>query len=125
MRLVDRRILRPFIHGFCAVLITFVAPSFVSAGETTISASGEKATVEDHKAAALLYQQEAKSLEAEAAAYEQKAAALSPYQDPKGMVRNGLITAAQERRTKARGMQELYATHQLQVLYMTGQAVPE
>jgi hypothetical protein len=77
-------------------------------------------TAEDHLAAASLYQQRAKSQEAQAATYERLAAALSVHEDPKGIRRSGLRMAAQERHQDAAEMHQLYATHYAQAQSMMG-----
>jgi hypothetical protein len=66
---------------------------------------------DDHLAAAMVYQNKARELEAEAVEFETAASKISPYEDTKGFRRAALTTAAQEKRHRAKQMQELYATH--------------
>ena len=74
----------------------------------------------DHKAAAALYQQEAKRLDAEAQKYADEAAAIKPLEDTKGFRRNALLRTSQNLREKAREMQQLYADHAMKAETMTG-----
>lgn len=55
------------------------------------------------------YCDQAEANHAEAARYERRAASLVGYTDPKGFVRNGMLTAAQTYRGKARDMEQLAA----------------
>jgi len=66
---------------------------------------------DDHLTAAMLYQNKARELEAEAVEFETVAAKIGPYEDSKGFRRGALMTAAQEKRHRAKQMQELYAEH--------------
>jgi hypothetical protein len=79
-------------------------------------------TADEHFFAAKLYGQEAQFQTEAASQYERHLAALTPYMDPKGFRRAGLMTAAQEHRRKAADMQHLYAFHQNHALELTGQA---
>lgn len=76
--------------------------------------------VDDHIAAAALYQHEAQRLDAEAQKYAEEAAAIKPLEDTKGFRRNALLRTAQNLREKARGMQQLYAEHDMKAETMTG-----
>jgi len=76
--------------------------------------------VDDHRAAATLYQQEAQRLEADAQKYADEAAAIKPLEDTKGFRRNALLRTAQNLREKAREMQQLYADHAMKAETMTG-----
>ena len=67
--------------------------------------------VDDHLDAAELYQNKAQELEAEAVEFETAASKISPYEDTKGFRRGTLITAVQQKRYRAKQMQELYAEH--------------
>ena len=78
-------------------------------------------TADYHFAAALLYEQKAELALAEAARYEQEAAAIQSIEDPKGFRLEALTTAAKERRHEADEMQRMYASHQTQAQIMTGQ----
>jgi hypothetical protein len=66
---------------------------------------------DDHFAAAMLYRNKAQELEAEAVEFETAASKINPYEDPKGFRRGALMTAVQEKRHRAKEMQELYAAH--------------
>lgn len=76
--------------------------------ENTLGSNGNAA---DHMAAAMRYQSIAQELAAEAERYEATALKIGPYEDPKGIRRGGLMTAAQEKRGAARRMEGLYAVH--------------
>ena len=65
---------------------------------------------EDHLTAAMLYQNKARELEAEAAKYETAASKSGP-NDSKGFHHAALLNAAQQKRADAKEMQELYVTH--------------
>src|SRR4029078_13341190 len=62
---------------------------------------------EDHLAAAMLYQDKARELEAEAVKYETAASKTGP-NDSKGFQHAALLNAAQQKRADAKEMQELY-----------------
>jgi hypothetical protein len=66
---------------------------------------------DDHLAAAMVYQDKARELEAEAVEFETVASKIGPYEDTKGFRRTALMTAAQEKRHRAKQMQQLYAAH--------------
>jgi hypothetical protein len=66
---------------------------------------------DDHLAAAMVYQNKAQELEAEAVEFETAASKISPYEDTKGFRRGALMTAVQEKRHRAKQMQELFAAH--------------
>jgi hypothetical protein len=99
---------------------------FVFLGSVTIGCSTidnrltTTGSVDDHRAAAAVYQQEAQRLDAEAQKYADEAAAITPLEDTKGFRRNGLLSTAQNLREKTREMQRLYAAHTLQAETMTG-----
>lgn len=76
--------------------------------------------IDDHMAAAALYQHEAQRLDAEAQKYAEEAAAIKPLEDTKGFRRNALLRTAQNLREKAREMQQLYADHAMKAETMTG-----
>ena len=78
---------------------------------------------EDHLAAAMLYQNKARELEAEAVKYEMAASKTGP-NDSKGFQHAALLNAAQQKRLDAKEMQELYVTHfnQAQSLYGKAQS---
>lgn len=77
-------------------------------------------SVDDHLAAAAVYQQEAQRLDTEAQKYADEAAAIKPLEDTKGFRRNALLHTAQNLREKAREMQQLYAAHAMKAETMTG-----
>ena len=76
--------------------------------------------VDDHMAAAALYQQEAQRLDAKAQKYAEEAASIKPLEDTKGFRRNALLRTAQNLREKAREMHQLYAEHAMKAETMTG-----
>jgi hypothetical protein len=86
--------------------------------ESRISSSN--GTAEDHRTAAMLYQQQAQLARTEADKYKQAAASIKPIEDPKGFRRNALMMAAQEQQRTAEEMQQLYATHEAKAQTMLG-----
>ena len=82
------------------------------------------ATAEDHLAAAMLYQNKAQELEAEAVKYETAASKTGP-SDSKGFQHAALLNAAQQKRADAKEMQELYVTHVKQAQSLHGKAQPQ
>ncbi len=66
---------------------------------------------DDHLAAAKVYQNKAQELEAEAVEFETAVSKIRPYEDTKGFRRGALMTAVQEKRHRAKQMQERYAAH--------------
>ena len=66
---------------------------------------------DDHFAAAMVYRNKAQELEAEAVEFETAVSKINPYEDPKGFRHGALMTAVQEKRHRAKQMQELYAAH--------------
>ena len=76
--------------------------------EEKLAVSGN---AEDHLAAATVYQNKAQELEAEAVEFDTAVSKISPYEDTKGFRRGALTTAAQEKRHRAKQMQELYRAH--------------
>lgn len=87
--------------------------------------SSSNANADDHLAAALLYQQEARRAQTEADKYEEAAASIKPIEDPKGFRRSALRTAAQEHQDTASEMQQLYAAHEAKALTMLGKQQPQ
>ena len=77
-------------------------------------------TAEDHLTAAALYQHEAQRYENETLKYEQRAAAITPLEDPKGFRRSGFIRTAESLRRQAGDMNQLYAAHALKAETMMG-----
>ena len=59
----------------------------------------------------MVYQDKARELEAEAVKFETAASKIGPYEDTKGFRRGALMTAVQEKRHRAKQMQELSAAH--------------
>lgn len=98
----------------CSLAADHVLPAPL---ENLVTSNG---SADDHMMAATLYQQEAQRLQAEAARYEQEAAAIEPLQDPKGFRRNGLLAASQRNRTQAAEMQQFYAAHYTKAQTLTG-----
>ena len=82
---------------------------------------------EDHLAAAMLYQNKARELEAEAEEYERAVSTLESSGDSKGFHYGALRMAAQKKRHEAKQMQKLYASHaaQAQALALHGKAQPQ
>jgi hypothetical protein len=76
---------------------------------------------EDHLAAAMLYQNKARELEAEAVRYETAASKTGPF-DSKGFQHAALLNAAQQKRVDAKEMQERYVTHFKQAQSLHGKA---
>lgn len=103
----------------CASADTGVIPTQL---ESRVTSDG---TADDHMAAATLYLREAQRLQAEAARYEQEAAAITHPEDSKGFRRNELLEAAQSSRSKAAKMQQLYTAHYQKALTMTGKQSPQ
>jgi hypothetical protein len=77
-------------------------------------------TADDHLAAALLYQNKARELEAEAEEYETAVSKLGRSGDSKGFHHEALKMAAQQKRYAAKQMQELYVTHFAQAQALHG-----
>jgi hypothetical protein len=90
--------------------------------EEKLAATG---TAEDHLAAARLYQNEARGLDAEAAKFETAVSKIGRYEDTKGFKRAALTAAAQEKRVDAKEMQELYAAHMRQANALHGKVQPQ
>ena len=82
-------------------------------------------SADDHMVAAMLYQNEAKRLDAEADRYEQRLASIGASADPKGFHRESLRIAAEESRRAAEQMQTLYASHFERAQTMYGMKQPE
>jgi hypothetical protein len=131
MYLECNSILRSASRGWCATVVGL----FVSLSSITISCSTasdralppplegrvtDEGSIDDHRAAAALYQQEAQRLDAEARKYAEEAAAITPLEDTKGFRRNALLRTAQNLREKAREMQQLYVSHAMKAETMTG-----
>ena len=79
---------------------------------------------EDHLAAAMLYENKARELEAEAVKYETAASKTGPY-DFKGFHHAALLNAARQKRLDAKEMRELYVTHFEQAQSLHGKAQPQ
>ncbi len=90
--------------------------------EEMVAATG---TAEDHLAAARLYQNEARELDAEAAKFETAVSKIGRYEDTKGFKRAALTAAAQEKRVDAKEMQELYVAHMRQANALHGKVQPQ
>jgi len=108
VRLGNRRV--SAIGGFmllCAGLFgcSGISPQVASANQGTIGSDARHTTAQ-------WYCEQAEANHAEAARYEQRAASLTGYVDPKGFVRNGMLTAAQTYRAKARDMEQLAAARE-------------
>jgi hypothetical protein len=89
--------------------------------EEKLAAGG---TADDHLAAATLYQDKARELNANAAQYETALSKIGPYEDTKGFRRGALTAAAQENRYEAKQMQEQYAAHLAQARALYGKVQP-
>lgn len=87
--------------------------------------TSDAGTANDHMTAALLYLQRAKAVENQAEQYRAVASTIKPIEDPKGIRRSGLITAAQERQNDAVQLQQLYATHYEKAQTMLGKQQPQ
>ncbi len=90
--------------------------------EETLATGG---TADDHLAAAMLYQDKARELDANAARFETAVSKIGPYDDPKGFRRAALTMAVQKNRYDAQQMQELYATHLAQAQTLHGKLQPQ
>ena len=93
--------------------------------ETLEAKLASSPTVEDHLAAAMLYEKKARELDAEAVKYEAAASKIDPSEDPKGFQRGALAMAAQQKRQEAKEMQRLYALHFRQSNVLQGKVEPE
>ena len=82
-------------------------------------------TAEDHLAAAKLYENKARELDAEAVKYEAAASKIDPSEDSKGFQRGALTMAAEQKRQDAKEMQKLYASHFRQSNVLHGKVQPE
>jgi hypothetical protein len=102
-----------------------LAGGHMFAGQIGSRLASTSGTADDHRAAALLYQEEAKRAQAEANRYIQTAASIRPIEDPKGFRRSALVTAAQEHQQDAREMQQFYAEHQTKANTMLGKQPPQ
>lgn len=69
----------------------------------------------DHAMIAQFYEQESQRLASEAEKYAEEAAAIDPLQDPKGIRRGELLTAAQQHRHEAAEMKQRAASHTMKV----------
>ncbi len=85
----------------------------------------ENGTADDHIAAAMLYLQKAKQVQTQADAYQAVASTIKPLEDPKGIRRSGLMTAAQTRRNDAAELQQLYAAHYEKAQTLLGKQQPQ
>lgn len=86
-----------------------ISPQVASATQGTIEPDAQHTTAQ-------WYCEQAEANHAEAARYERRAASLSGYVDPKGFVRNGMLTAAQTYRAKARDMEQLAAAYKQELI---------
>lgn len=82
-------------------------------------------TADEHFAAARMYQNKARELEANAAQFETAVSKIGLYDDPKGFRRAALTMAAQENRYETSQMQELYAAHMRQANALHGNVQPQ
>ena len=73
--------------------------------------AGTPVTIEDHLAAALMFEKQANQLELEALKFEDEYARITTYEDPKGFRRSALKTAAQRCRKEVAELSELAAQH--------------
>jgi hypothetical protein len=80
---------------------------------------------DDHLAAAMLYQEKARELEAEAVEFDTAVSKIGPYEDTKGFRKGALKTAAQQKRYRAKQMQELHAAHLKKARLLHGTAQSE
>jgi hypothetical protein len=108
-------LLMPMGNVGCSFATDQILPSHL---ESRISSS--QGTADDHRTAAVLYQQQAQLATTEAAKYEQAAASIKAIEDPKGFRRNALMTAAQEQQRTADEMQQLSAAHEAKAQTMLG-----
>ena len=83
------------------------------------------ASAEDHLAAAMIYKNKARELEADASQFETAALKVGAYADTKGFHRAALRGAAQEKRYDATQMQQLYVQHLGQARTLYGKMQPE
>ena len=81
-------------------------------------------TADDHLAAAMLYQNKARELEADAVEYETQVSKIAFSSDSKGFHHAALRWAAQQKRLDAKQMQQLYATHLAQAQALYGKTQP-
>jgi len=82
-------------------------------------------SADEHMAAAVLYQNQAKQYEAQAKQYETEAGNISSLEDTKGFRRRALKIAAEENRNKAKQMNELYAAQLEKAQTLYGKKSPE
>ncbi|HKP01629.1 MAG TPA: hypothetical protein VJU02_08350 [Nitrospiraceae bacterium] len=87
--------------------------------------ASSSATAGDHLAAAMLYQNKERELEAEARKFETALATTNFSADSKGFHRAALRAAAQEKRHEAKEMQKLYAAHLRQGRALHGKVHPQ
>lgn len=119
--------------GIAALMLVatgWIMPGYSIAGERVLPGQLESriasdGTADDHLAAALLYQKEAKRAQTEGNKYTQAAASIRPIEDPKGFRRSALMTAAQTYQKYAGEMQQLYAAHQTKAETMMGKQQPQ
>lgn len=86
---------------------------------------GEAGTADDHMTAALLYLKQAKKVQSQAEEFQTVASAIKPIEDPKGIRRGALMTAAHEKRSDAAELQQLFATHYEKAQTMLGKQQPQ
>ncbi len=120
-------------------LATLIALSGVVFGTTGCSAfvqrdlpadlsdriTSDAGTADDHMTAALLYLQKAKKVQTQADQFQATAATIKPIEDPKGIRRGALMTAAQEKRSDAAELQQLFAAHYEKAQTMLGKQQPQ
>lgn len=82
-------------------------------------------TADDHMTAALLYLQKAKKVQTQAEEFQTMASTIKPIEDPKGIRRGALMTAAQEKRSDAAELQQLFAAHYEKAQTMLGKQQPQ
>lgn len=87
--------------------------------------TSDAGTADDHMTAALLYLQQAKKVQTQAEQFQAMAATIKPIEDPKGIRRGGLMTAAQEKRSDAAQLQQLFAAHYEKAQTMLGKQQPQ
>ncbi|TKB81754.1 MAG: hypothetical protein E8D44_13405 [Nitrospira sp.] len=95
-------------------IILFCAGLFGCSGIASQATAGTQETIrpQAQHTTAQWYCDQAEANYAEAVTYERRAASLAGYVDPKGFVRNGMLTAAQTYRAKARDLEQLAAAHE-------------
>jgi hypothetical protein len=119
------------IVALVSITTGWVMPGYSLAGEHMLAGqlgsrlASTTGTADDHRAAALLYQEEAKRAQADVNQYTQTAASIRSIEDPKGFRRSALMTAAQEHQKYAREMQQFFAEHQTKAKTMLSKQQPQ